>query len=181
MMKKLSVVCLFMLCAYGSLAQSYADYDIIEPESKMNIGLGLGLDYGGIGGRITFLPIKRLAVFVSLGYAIVDLGYNVGAQLRITPGNRICPSIGLMYGYNGVIKVQNAPEYDKIYYGTSASIGLEIHFKGKPNYLNVEIVVPFRPESFYDDWDKVKQLSNFSTQSEPLPIAISVGYHFAFK
>jgi hypothetical protein len=86
-----------------------------------------------------------------------------------------------MYGYNGVIKVENASMYDKIYYGPSLSAGVEIHFKRKPNYLNVELVVPFRSQAFHDDWDKVKQLSNITIQADPLPVAVSVGYHFAFK
>ena len=182
-MRKLSYVCLFIFLSYGCLAQEDDYYKVssIKAESKVNIGLGIGLDYGGIGGRITFLPIKRVGVFASLGYALVEVGYNVGAQLRIIPDNRLCPTIGLMYGYNGVIKVQNASGFDKMYFGTSLSAGLEIHFKGKPNYLNVELVVPFRSKTFYDDWDRVKQLPNISIQADPLPIAISIGYHFAFK
>ena len=182
-MRKLSTLCLFLFAAYCSLAQDDEYYKInsIEADSKVNIGLGVGLDYGGIGGRITFLPIKQLGLFAALGYALVDVGYNFGTQFRITPDNRLCPTVGIMYGYNGVIKVQNASTFDKIYYGTSLSAGLEIHFKGKPNYLNVELVVPFRSKTFHDDWDKVKQLPNISIQADPLPIAFSIGYHFAFK
>ena len=61
-----------------------------------------------------------------------------------------------MYGYNGIIKVQNASTYDKIYYGTSLSGGMEMHFGGKQNFMNVELIVPFRSQAFYDDWDKFK-------------------------
>jgi hypothetical protein len=182
-MRKLSTVCLFLFLAHCSLAQDdeYYKIDRIEAEPKVNIGLGIGLDYGGIGGRITFLPIRHIAVFAALGYPFVDFGYNLGAQLRIIPDKRLCPTVGVMYGYNGVIKVQNASAFDKIYYGVSLSAGLEIHFKGKANFLNVELVVPFRSQAFHDDWDKVKQLPNISIEADPLPIAFSIGYHFAFK
>lgn len=166
----------------GSLfAQDYTRYDIPEPESQMNIGLGIGLDYGGLGGRITFLPTKRLAVFGSVGYALVSAGYNVGAQVRFTPDNKICPTFGAMYGYNGVIKVENAARYDKMYFGTSLSGGMEIHFGGRPNFMNVELVVPFRSKAFYDAWDSLKSQPNVSIVADPLPIAFSIGYHFAFK
>jgi len=173
----------FALMALTSLtfAQNYTRYDVPEQDSKMNIGLGIGLDYGGIGGRITFLPVKRLALFAAVGYALVDFGYNVGAQLRIIPDNNFCPTFGVMYGYNGVIKVQNASMYDKIYYGTSISGGLEMHFGGKQSFMNVELIVPFRSQAFYDDWDSLKQNSSVSIQSDPLPIAFSICYHFALK
>src|SRR5688572_20737664 len=117
-MKRLFFSFSLMLLTSLSFAQNYTRYDDIpEQESVMNIGLGIGLDYGGIGGRVTFLPVKPLAVFAGVGYALVDFGYNLGAQLRIIPDNKFCPTFGVMYGYNGVIKVQNASTYDKIYYG----------------------------------------------------------------
>ena len=179
-MKQL-IFCFPLLLAFSTFAQDYTRYDLPPAEPKMNIGLGIGLDYGGIGGRITFLPVKRLGVFGGIGYAIVDFGYNVGAQLRITPDNRVCPTFGVMYGYNGIIKVQNTHRYDKIYYGTSLSGGMEIHFKGRANYMNLELVVPFRSKAFYDDWDIVKNLPNVSTLGDPLPVAFSIGYHFTFQ
>jgi hypothetical protein len=180
-MKRLFFFCNVLLLYTSLFAQDYTRYDIPEPESKMNLGLGIGLDYGGLGGRISFLPTKRLAVFAGVGYALVGAGYNVGAQLRIIPDNKICPTFGAMYGYNGVIKVENAASYDKIYYGTSLSGGMEMHFGGRPNFMNLELVVPFRSKAFHDAWDNLKRQPNVSIQAEPLPIAFSIGYHFAFK
>lgn len=173
--------CLALMFARTVVAQDYTRYDLPEAESKMNIGLGIGLDYGGIGGRVTFLPLKRLAVFGGIGYALVDFGYNVGTQFRFAPDRTVCPTFGLMYGYNGVIKVQGATRYDKVYYGPSVSGGIEIHFGGRDNFMNIELVVPFRSKAFHDDWDHIKQQSNISVESDPLPIAFSIGYHFAFK
>ena len=168
-MKGLFFFLSLMLLTSLSFAQNYTRYDDIpEQESVMNIGLGIGMDYGGIGGRITFLPVKRLAVFAGVGYALVDFGYNLGAQLRIMPDKNFCPIFGVMYGYNGIIKVQNASTYDKIYYGTSLSGGMEMHLGGKQNFMNVELIVPFRTQAFYDDWDKLKQNSSVSIQSDPL-------------
>jgi len=47
--------------------------------------------------------------------------------------------------------------------------------------MNIELVVPFRSKSFHDDWDNIKNNPGIDIQSEPLPVAISIGYHFAFK
>jgi hypothetical protein len=180
-MKRLIFFFLLNFFASSSFCQDYyVKQDIPEPESSINIGLGIGLDYGGIGGKVTFLPVKRLAVFGGIGYPLVGFGYNVGAQLRIVPDGKICPTVGVMYGYNGVIKVENASWYDKIYYGTSLSGGMEIHFGRNANFMNIELIVPFRSKAFYDDWDSLKQNSSISGLSDPLPVAFSIGYHFAF-
>lgn len=172
---------LALLSAGTSMAQEYTRYDVVKPESRMNLGLGIGLDYGGIGGRVTFLPLEKLAVFGGIGYALVDFGYNVGAQFRFSPDKTVCPTFGVMYGYNGVIKVKGATRYDKVYYGPSVSGGIEIHFGGRDNFMNIELVVPFRSKEFNDDWEYIKQQPSISTGSDPLPVAISIGYHFAFK
>jgi hypothetical protein len=47
--------------------------------------------------------------------------------------------------------------------------------------MNIELIVAITSQSFYDDWDRMKQQPKISVQSDPLPIAISIGYHFAFK
>src|SRR5688572_8531002 len=104
-----------LVLGQGYTRQDNPEYEIPEAESKFNLGLGLGLDYGGIGGRITFLPVKRLAIFAGIGYPLVDFGYNIGAQVRFIPDGRVCPTFGVMYGYNGVIIVQGFSQYDKVY------------------------------------------------------------------
>jgi hypothetical protein len=45
----------------------------------------------------------------------------------------------------------------------------------------VSLIVPFRSQAFHDDWDSIKQNSSISIESDPLPVAFSIGYHFALK
>jgi hypothetical protein len=176
-------ICLYALlfCSLTSFSQYVNSFDRESSPPKFNVGLGIGLDYGGIGGRVEFLPVKQLGLFAGLGYPLVDFGYNLGARFRVLPDKRICPSVGVMYGYNGVIKVQNMDEYNKLYYGPSMSGGVEIKSKNNSNFFNIELVLPFRDQSFYDDWDKIKQLPNMTVKSEPIPLAFSIGYHFALE
>jgi hypothetical protein len=179
---RISLYTIILLASAFTAFSQYVNYDDRESSApKFNIGLGLGLDYGGIGARLELTPVKQLGVFAGLGYPLVGFGYNFGARFRVLPNKRICPSLGIMYGYNGVIKIQNADQYNKLYYGASISGGIEIRSKNNSNFFNIELLIPFRDQSFYDDWDKVKQLPNMTVKSEPLPVAFSIGYHFALE
>jgi hypothetical protein len=60
-----------------------------------------------------------------------------------------------MYGYPGVIKVQNyfggvIPELTKTYYGLTAGAGYVLYDKNKKNKLVLEILVPFRSTELND-------------------------------
>lgn len=143
-----------------------------------NLGLGAGLDYGGFGGRISYLPIKEASLFIGIGYAMVDVGYNIGTSWRITPDKPVCFFLGAMYGYNGVIKINGASQYDKLYYGPSFDVGMEIRSGKMKNFLNLEFIVPVRPNKFYDDWNAIKKNPQIKVQSEPLSFGYSIGYHF---
>jgi len=145
--------------------------------SKVNLGLGMGLDYGGFGGRFTFVPAKNFALFGGVGYNLLGLGYNFGGTYRILPDKRICPTISAMYGYNGVIKISGAWSFEETYFGPTFGIGLEFRPQRK-GYWNLELLVPIRSKDYHDDMDAIKNDPNIELKSEPLPIGISVGYHF---
>src|SRR3989337_4382541 len=70
--------------------------------NEVNIGLGIGMDYGGIGIRGTFLPMERLGLFASAGYNLNAVGFNAGAQWRF-PKERHAFFLTGMYGYNAVL------------------------------------------------------------------------------
>jgi hypothetical protein len=145
--------------------------------SKVNLGLGMGLDYGGFGGRFSFVPAKNFALFAGFGYNLLDLGYNVGGTFRMLPDKRICPTISAMYGYTAVIKIDGAAQFNKTYYGPSFSFGIEFRPQNK-GYWNLELIVPVRPKEYHDTMDALKDDPDIEIKSEPLPIGICVGYHF---
>ncbi|HEX6848136.1 MAG TPA: hypothetical protein VF144_14240 [Chitinophagaceae bacterium] len=146
-----------------------------EPKKEFDVGIGIGIDYGGIGARATFKPISHLGLFAAAGYNFNSIGFNAGGQWHF-PQKRNDFYITAMYGYNAVIAVSGDIEDKGTYYGVSAGLGYELHSRRRPNFWNFEILVPFRNSNFKDDVDALKYLG--ADLMEPLPIAISIGYHF---
>jgi hypothetical protein len=176
-----------VLCAiYGySFAQSEnvdkdqydENYEFSETkEINVSAGIGIGLDYGGIGGRLTFAPAKALALFAAIGYNLNGAGYNGGLIIRFMPDSKVCPFISAMYGYNAVIIVDGWDEVSKTYYGFSVGTGIELRMRSG-NYWSFETIIPARSQKFKDDFDLLDENPELG-MTPPFPILISVGYHF---
>src|SRR5687768_8932303 len=119
-MKKILVAILLF-----SAIHSHAQYEWEEEEYKANFGFGMGISYGGFGGRLSVLPAKQVALFAAGGYNLNGFGYNLGAEVRLLPGKKVVPVLLAMYGYNGVIVVRGAEQYNKTYYGPTMGGGVE--------------------------------------------------------
>ena len=144
-------------------------------KSEVNIGLGIGMDYGGIGIRGTFLPVERLGLFASAGYNLNGVGYNAGAQWRF-PKKRHALFLTGMYGYNAVLIVSGDIADKGTYYGVTVGAGYQLKAGPKGNFWNWEILVPFRNSNFHEDYDALQ--SSGLNPGDFFPIAISFGYHF---
>ena len=174
---KQTVVALLLVAAV--LKTSAQDVQPAEKTSTGNIGLGLGLDYGGIGGRFSFLPSSSMALFAGLGYNFRGVGFNGGGIIRLSPKKRICPTLVAMYGYNAVIMVKNY-NFSKTYHGPSFGFGMEFHsWHNRKNFFNMELLVPVRSSQFHDDMDALKA-TEFIDIKEPWPVMLSLGYHLGF-
>jgi hypothetical protein len=108
------------------------------------------------------------------------VGLNAGVDVRLLPQSRLCPFAGLMYGYNAVIKVNGTKLYDRIYYGPSWAIGLELWPKRHPYFLNLELIIPIRSKEFHDDIKGLKNNPNITFTNEVLPVGLGIGFHFSF-
>ncbi len=179
------IVCLlFQIDVLAQFDKKYENKNSGEnsQSTSVNFGIGLGLDYGGIGGRLTVFPEEHVGVFGAVGYALAGVGYNAGLSFRILPKNPgLCPTATIMYGYNAAIKISGASQYDKIYYGPSIGAGLEIRSKRKnTNFYSIELLIPFRPSEYDSDYNNLNNLG-VKISAAPLPFTVSVGYHFGFK
>ena len=174
------ILVLLLVCISAAHAQKPPS--IQRPDATTDIvdlGLGFGLDYGGLGVNATVYPQKNIGIFGSVGYALAGAGYNVGVKLRLLPDHgysKVRPFLEGMYGYNAAIVVSNATQYNKLYYGPSMGFGVDIGSlnKGKANFC-AAILIPFRSQ---DVNNYINELQNnygisFGTLS---PVAFSLGF-----
>ena len=170
LIKSICFVSVFLFVGNNLYAQS---------EQSVFLGLGCGLDYGGIlGGKIEYLPVKNVGIFGGLGYNLLSAGWNLGATYKILPDKNVSPNLMLFYGYNGVSKVDGASHYDMTSYGVTIGANLDISIGKRGNKLSVGLFVPIRSEKFNDNYDAIKADSNIEIENDLLPVAISVGFNF---
>ena len=144
----------------------------------LNIGVGGGLTYGGIGGRLTYLPVKTIGFFGSIGYNLDELGYNLGIQVHLPSEKMVSFYVAGMYGYNAVLIVEGILETSKTtFYGFSVGPGIQLRLTEK-TFLSAEILLPFRPEAYKDAIDDFESIGY--EIKEPLPVAFCIGYHINF-
>lgn len=182
-----SVLTLFCLlwCVCFAHAQYDPDYkkksaseaSADDTNFSASLGVGLGLDYGGVlGVRLTVLPSKYAGLFAGGGYNLNGLSYNVGGIFRLMPGKSICPFVAGMYGYNAVIVIAGASQFNKTYYGSSIAFGAEFPMNDGKNFLSAGLIIPFRSDEFDNDVNALKRNSAIEL-NDPSPVLISVGYH----
>ncbi|MCP1997326.1 hypothetical protein [Flavobacterium sp. HSC-61S13] len=176
-LKKLGFSLLFMATASTAFGQDTPTPSYNDP-NKVFMGLGFGLDYGGIGAKIEYLPIKNIGVFAGLGYNLSELGWNVGASYKIKATERLSVNPMILYGYNAVIKVDGAPQYDMVSYGMTYGVNLDIYVGKKGNKISAGLFVPVRSEKFNDNYDAVKNDRYVKMDSELFPITVGVGYNW---
>jgi hypothetical protein len=155
------------------------DSPVTLSPSRLNVGLGAGIDYGGFGGRLTILTSEKLEFFGAVGYNTLGAGFNGGIEYRLKPQSYVCPFFGAMYGYNSVIKVPGGEMYNDVYYGPSWNMGLELWSRKQAGFFNIEIIIPIRSHEFWSDVKKMKNNPDLVMDGAILPVSIGVGYHFA--
>ncbi|MCX8491724.1 MAG: hypothetical protein ORN54_11715 [Cyclobacteriaceae bacterium] len=149
--------------------------------SYFRFGAGLGIDYGGFGARLTVLPSKYVGVFLASGYALAGFGVNGGIMVKTAPDSRVSPYFNMIYGYNAAIAIVGASQYNKLYNGLSLGGGVQLKSQRTPtNYWLFGLVVAFRSSEFDRDFTTLQNNPTITGLTKPLPVNISVGYHFAF-
>jgi hypothetical protein len=161
-----------VLLAFGNVLAA-------QSGQKVYIGPGIGLDYGGIGGKVEYLPVKYVGIFGGLGYNLLAVGWNVGALCKIQPDNIVSPSLMAFYGYNAIFEATDgySAQYRMLSYGMTFGVNLDIKRGNRGNKLNVGFFVPVRSPEFMDNYKRAVNDSRMAV-SLLLPVTVSVGYTF---
>lgn len=180
-MKNISIAVLFSL--FLMTAHVNAQDGILEPQpiDRTSFGIGGGLDYGGFGGNLLIYPHRNIGIFGGVGYALAGLGYNVGAKFRIVSvKHRSDPYALAMYGYNAAIAVKGASQYNKLFYGPTIGMGLDLHSKqAKSGYWSLALLFPIRSSELDLYIDDLKSNHGVEFKNGLMPITVSVGYRFS--
>ena len=172
------VVCAVVLFLFArEVAFSQSEEKVIN-EPKIYFGLGMGLDYGGIFGlKAEFLPLKHFGIFGGVGYNLTPtVGWNAGVTFKTLPNKRVSPNLMAFYGYNAVLKIDGASEYDATSYGIS--FGVNVDVKIKRNKFTFGLFVPIRSGSFNEIYNAAKKDPRVIFKNELLPIGFGIGFNF---
>ena len=157
---------------------------------KTTIGVGAGLDFGGLGVNWQYYPNRKLGVFVGVGYPLVPpIGLNIGMKYRFYRKEtypKVIPFATAMFGYNGalnlsVTNVNSIYKAQGVFAGPTFGGGIDTRYTSKKiGYWSFELLVPIRNSKFYDQLNQFKNLGG-QLKFPVSPILFSVGYRFVIK
>ncbi len=178
---------LTMFVSLGAIAQTNKDSSqtTSAPINPLSVGIGVGLDYGGLGADVLFTPYQGLGVFVGLGYNMVGLGWNTGIKVLLKDAKsdkKVTPYFVGMYGYNAVIKAQGVRTIYNIsgadiaedYRGFSFGGGLD--WRTAKGVWSFKLLVPIRSSAFKDKLDYLKRTGYTFKPDNPYPVLFSIGH-----
>jgi len=161
-----------LITTLTATAQSKGEYEE-HPMVNMFIGPGLGLEYGGIGGKFEYLPIKYLGIFGAGGYNLAGFGWNAGLSFKVLPGKKVTPIIDAMYGYNAIVANGFFADF-KTYYGPTFGGGVDIRMGRRDNKLTTTILFPVHSSEY-------KALVGEDGGYSTTPVTISVGFNYSLN
>ncbi len=149
-----------------------------------SVGLGLGLDYGGIGFNLQAWLGNSFALSFGVGNSFAGLGFNGGVKIRKNAekaNTGLLPYATLLYGINSVVYVQNLGSYNKMFTGLTPGLGLDVRLsKRSVSCLSIGLMFPIRKPQVQDYIDELKD-KGVVFQKELSSVALSVGVRFGIR
>ncbi len=129
---------------------SLAYYGSKEKYEITTIGVGLGLDYGGIGVNLTHYPHKNVGFFAGVGY-VDGISGNVGGKVRlifVEKGFSTKPFAMALFGHNAVITYRGpyGGQIREAFWGPSFGLGSDFGVLDSKINLSVAAIFPVRAE-----------------------------------
>jgi hypothetical protein len=152
---------------------------------KLSVGLGIGQDFGGVGGNILYYPQRNVGLFCGIGYNLAGVGFNLGVKSRIAIGSsksHVMLYALAMYGYNAVVKVADIPRLNKVFYGPTIGAGLDFKpLKYSDDYVSVSLFLPLRSSEVQEYMDYLGQAYSVVFEQGLFPVTFSIGYRIVFQ
>jgi len=178
--KALILICIFQF-AIPVNAQDHLP--IAKTYNGTSIGLGLGQDFGGIGvGVLHYVHNYDAGIFGGIGYTPAGIGVNGGLKVRLVSSKNnalVTPFILAMYGYTTAVSISNDASFNKIFYGTTLGIGLDLKKrKTSRGFWTLALLMPLdnSEANTYIQYLKVERQMTFPT--EQTSIRYSIGYRY---
>ncbi|MDR2065813.1 MAG: hypothetical protein LBP85_08925 [Prevotellaceae bacterium] len=171
-MKKLMKRLCIVLFLSGSINYTYAQ----TASKDVYLGLGIGFDYGGIGGKIEYLPTKNFGLFGGLGHNLLSVGWNTGVTYKMLPDKKASPNLIVFYGYNATFTGIDSEKYNMTSYGFTFGINVDAKTKSG-NKWSLGLFFPIRSSKFKRNYDAAKN-DSYWINDNLLPVSFSVGYNF---
>ncbi|SRR5690554_869823 len=144
------------------------------------VGFGLGLDYGGFGGKLEYILVDYAGIFLGLGYNLTGLGVNGGVVIKPLAKRQVTPYFQGMYGYTATVKIEGTNQFNRTDYGFSLGAGIEIKTK-KLNAWQIGAILPFRSKGFNAYYQELIDNPYVSLSGELPPVGISIGFKILIK
>ncbi len=178
-----------MLCfLFVSFQLKAQENDTVQIQTDIvSLGLGFGQDYGGSGFHMIVYPNRNLGIFGGLGYRLDGLGYNVGIKVRYIPKRlteKVTPYAIAMYGYNAALVVGDIlsaylHEYDKMFYGPTVGVGIDLKFKPMSKfYYSFGLNIPIRGPQVNDYVEDLRANRGIDASNDLSPVTLSIGIKY---
>lgn len=174
-MKKVLLSLVVILCINTVKAQDKSFYNL-------DFGVGMGMNYGGLGFNLALAPIPFISVEGSYGFNFHKSVMGGAVNFHVIPKNKMNTyglALKYMYGYNAVLIANGGHMDSKTFYGSSIGISNKLRFgNNKKNGIDIDLIIPLRKDEV-DDYHTLLEDEGYE-MSGLTPVTISIGYHREF-
>lgn len=148
-----------------------------------SIGVGVGQDFGGVGiGVLHYGNYKYVGIFGGVGYTPAGIGLNGGLKVRLISSNvraKVNPFVLGMYGYTTALSVSNDTQLNKIFYGPTIGLGLDLKFRQySRGFWTLALLFPTDKTKAYDYMQYLRAYKQVTFENELPSFNFSIGYRY---
>lgn len=169
-----------------SLAQSKSRaVENIFAKEKLSLGVGLGVDYAGLGPKVSYSIFKNWYAIFTASIIPKEFIYAGGIEIRmpLKSNPRICPHVFLMYGKDFIVELSDfgAQEFErKVFNSINLGFGSKFRlFKTRNSYLSAAVTYRFISEKTVNDFvDDFNDRRSLDISIDYKRVLFSLGYSF---